>query len=84
MEQLISFVTHNFFVVIIVVGLIYQLFFRKSPLERQRNRMPDFGGDGQHHPPRLTTAARGTDAYAPCEAGTDAIAAAAHCCCGGL
>jgi len=50
MEDLISFVTHNFYFVIVIVGIIYSLFFRKSPLERSPNRMPDFGG-GQR-PPR--------------------------------
>lgn len=49
MEQLISFAMNNFFIVIIIVGILYQLFFRKSPLEK-RNRMPDFGG-GQQRPP---------------------------------
>jgi hypothetical protein len=45
-EKLISFVMNNFFIVVIVLGIIYSLFFRKSPLERRPNRMPDFGGGG--------------------------------------
>jgi hypothetical protein len=45
-EKLISFVMNNFFIVVIVLGIIYSLFFRKSPLERRPNRMPDFGGSG--------------------------------------
>ncbi|RKP55217.1 hypothetical protein D7Z26_08360 [Cohnella endophytica] len=48
MEQLISFLTHNFYFVIVVVGIFYSMFFRKSPIERKPNRMPDFGGSG--HP----------------------------------
>ncbi|MFC5467104.1 hypothetical protein ACFPPD_00105 [Cohnella suwonensis] len=52
MEQLISFVAHNFYFVIIVVGVIYSMFFRKSPLERKPNRMPDFGGAGRPAPQR--------------------------------
>ncbi|TFE31672.1 hypothetical protein [Cohnella luojiensis] len=52
MERLISFLMHNFYFVIIVVGIIYSLFFRKSPLERPPNRMPDFGGGGQNGPRR--------------------------------
>ena len=51
MEQLISFATKNFFIVIIIVGILYQLFFRKSPLEKPRNRMPDFGGGQPQRPP---------------------------------
>ncbi|WP_239617419.1 hypothetical protein [Cohnella mopanensis] len=48
MEELISFLTHNFYFVILAVGIIYSLFFRKSPLEnRPPNRMPDFGGSDQ-------------------------------------
>ncbi|MCD9022992.1 hypothetical protein [Cohnella silvisoli] len=47
MEQLISFVMKNLGIVIFVIGIIYALFFRKSPLERPPNRMPDFGGGGQ-------------------------------------
>lgn len=46
MEKLISFITSNFYFVILIVGIIYSLFFRKSPLERPRNGMPDFGGGG--------------------------------------
>ncbi|MFC5405117.1 hypothetical protein [Cohnella soli] len=51
MEQLISFLTHNFYFVFIVIGIIYSMFFRKSPLERPRNRMPDFGSGGAHSAP---------------------------------
>ncbi len=50
MEQLISFVMDNLGIVVIVVGIIYAMFFRKSPLERPPNRMPDFGGGGQRRP----------------------------------
>jgi hypothetical protein len=49
-EQVISFLMKNLGIVIIVVGVIYTLFFRKSPLERPPNRMPDFGGGGQQRP----------------------------------
>lgn len=52
MEQLARFVMDNFFIVVVAVGIIYSLFFRKSPLEKPRNRMPDFGGgQGQRRPP---------------------------------
>lgn len=57
MERILDFLMSNIYFVIIVIGLIYTMFFRKSPLERppqQRphhrppsrptNRMPDFGG----------------------------------------
>lgn len=56
MEKLIAFITHNPFILIIIVGLLYSMFFRKSPIEKppgnrpgQRpgsgpNRMPNFGG----------------------------------------
>lgn len=47
MGQLIAFVMDNFYVVLIIVGVIYSLFFRKSPIERPPNRMPDFGGGGR-------------------------------------
>jgi len=48
LEKLIQFLMSNFYFVIIVIGLVYSLFFRKSPLERKPpNRMPDFGGGGQ-------------------------------------
>jgi hypothetical protein len=50
-DKLVSLVMNNFFIVVIVVGLIYSLFFRKSPLEkRPPNRMPDFGGGQQRRP----------------------------------
>jgi hypothetical protein len=48
--KLISFLMGNLGIVIFVVGLIYALFFRKSPLEGPPNRMPDFGGGGQRRP----------------------------------
>ncbi len=53
MDQLVRFVMDNFVLVAIAVGIVYSLFFRKSPLERPRNRMPDFGGGngGQRRPP---------------------------------
>lgn len=56
MEKLIAFVTQNPFILIIIVGLLYSMFFRKSPIEKQPgqrpgskpgngpNRMPNFGG----------------------------------------
>ncbi|QMV40432.1 hypothetical protein [Cohnella cholangitidis] len=48
MEELISFLTNNFHFVIIAIGIIYSLFFRKSQQEQRRpNRMPDFGGGNQ-------------------------------------
>jgi hypothetical protein len=50
MEQLISYLINHLGIVIFVVGIIYALFFRKSPLERPPNRMPDFGGGGQRRP----------------------------------
>lgn len=47
MERLIEFLLNNFYFVIVAVGLIYGMFFRKSPEEGKRpNRMPDFGGGG--------------------------------------
>jgi hypothetical protein len=51
-ERLISFLSHNFYFVIMIVGIIYTMFFRKSPLERPPNRMPDFGGEGFPRPRR--------------------------------
>ncbi|MBW5444887.1 hypothetical protein GE107_02260 [Cohnella sp. CFH 77786] len=59
MEELISFLLKNFYIVIIIVGLIYTMFIRKSPLEkppanrpasRPGNRMPDFGGSPMFPP----------------------------------
>jgi len=53
LENLISFFVHNPFILIIVVGLLYSMFFRKSPIEKRpggrptqspSNRMPNFGG----------------------------------------
>jgi hypothetical protein len=47
-EELISFLANNFHFVIIAIGIIYSLFFRKSQQEQRRpNRMPDFGGGNQ-------------------------------------
>jgi hypothetical protein len=56
-EQLISFVMDNFYIVIIVLGIVYSLFFRKSPLERPPNRMPDFGGGGRPRPDQRPSSA---------------------------
>ncbi|MBB6636226.1 hypothetical protein [Cohnella thailandensis] len=48
MERLIEFLLGNIYYVVVVVGLIYAMFFRKSPDDAKRpNRMPDFGGGGQ-------------------------------------
>lgn len=45
MEKLISFLLSNFYFVIVVVGLLYGMFFRKGSGESKRpNQMPDFGG----------------------------------------
>ncbi len=53
MEQLVTFLTSNFQFVIVLVGILYFLFFRKSPLEkRPPNRMPDFGGEAHRRPER--------------------------------
>ncbi|TVY00533.1 hypothetical protein [Cohnella terricola] len=54
MEELLSFLSRNFYIVFIIIGLLYSMFFRKSPIEkRPPNRMPDFGGEGQQrHPER--------------------------------
>jgi hypothetical protein len=46
-EDLISLLTNNFHFVIIAIGIIYSLFFRKSQTERPRTRWPDVGGDGE-------------------------------------
>ena len=67
MEQLISFFTHNPFILIIIAGLLYSMFFRKSPIEKPpgnrpanpanpanrpaTGRMPNFGGS-QVFPPK--------------------------------
>lgn len=40
MEELISFLTENFYVVFIVIGIIYSLFFRQSPAEKPQNSRP--------------------------------------------
>jgi len=48
LDELVTFLFKNFQFVIIVIGIVYYLFFRKSPLERRSpNRMPDFGGEMQ-------------------------------------
>lgn len=52
MEDLISLLTNNFHFVIIAIGIIYSLFFRKSQTERPRTRWPDVGGDGEQHSSR--------------------------------
>lgn len=53
MEQLIEFLTSNFQFVIVIIGIAYFLFFRKSPLEKQStNRMPDFGGEARRRSER--------------------------------
>ncbi|MBB6729712.1 hypothetical protein [Cohnella zeiphila] len=52
MEQAMDFLGRYYFLIIIAVGLIYSLFFKKSPLEKGPakrkpvSRMPDFGGGG--------------------------------------
>lgn len=50
MEQLISLVMDNIYVVVIIVGIIYSLFSRKSPIERRPKRMPDIEGGGRPRP----------------------------------
>lgn len=40
MERLIEFLLSNFYYVIIVIGLVYTMFFRKSPLERPPENRP--------------------------------------------
>lgn len=52
MEDLISLLTNNFYFVIIAIGIIYSLFFRKSQTERPRTRWPDVGGDGEQRSSR--------------------------------
>ncbi|MBN2983306.1 hypothetical protein [Cohnella algarum] len=57
MDRLIDFVFNNIHFIVIVVGIIYAMFFRKSPLEKNPpGRMPDFGGGSgrprQMQPPR--------------------------------
>lgn len=52
MEDLISLLTNNFHFVIIAIGIIYSLFFRKSPNERPPNRRPDVGGDDRQRSSR--------------------------------
>jgi hypothetical protein len=51
-EQLIAFAMDNFFIVAIVLGVIYSMFFRKSPVERKPNHMPDIGRGGSTRPGR--------------------------------
>ncbi len=38
MEQLLDFIFSNFYFVLILIGLFYTMFFRKSPLEKPENR----------------------------------------------
>ncbi|WP_027091132.1 hypothetical protein [Cohnella thermotolerans] len=54
MEAIIEFLIRHYYVVIVVVGLVYGMFFRKSPLEKPNpnRRMPDFGGGGELRRPR--------------------------------
>ncbi|WP_276355987.1 hypothetical protein [Cohnella caldifontis] len=61
MQAVIDFVMGHLYLVIVVIGLIYTMFFRKSPLEkppqnrppnRPANRMPDFGGSPVFPVPR--------------------------------
>lgn len=73
MEKLIAFFVQNPFILIIIVGLLYSMFFRKSPLEKRppgnrpggrpgtgSNRMPNFGGS-----PVFAPKPQQTDAGAP-------------------
>jgi hypothetical protein len=43
---IIGFLLDNLLLLAVAVGLLYALFFRRSPIERPPNRMPDFGGGG--------------------------------------
>jgi hypothetical protein len=65
MEQLLDFLGRYYFLVVIAAGLVYTLFFKKSPLEKDAkpkpsSRMPNFGGGGlpgptvRRVPPRAT------------------------------
>ncbi|WP_027088284.1 hypothetical protein [Cohnella panacarvi] len=40
----------SLFLIVVAIGIIYQLFVRKSPLDKRPNRMPDFGGPQQRRP----------------------------------
>ncbi|THF72777.1 hypothetical protein [Cohnella fermenti] len=47
MEKLIDFILSNIYFVIVAIGLVYGMFFRKSSDSGKKpNRMPDFGGGG--------------------------------------
>jgi hypothetical protein len=61
LQALADFLMGHLYMVILVIGLIYAMFFRKSPLERPpqnrpprrpANRMPDFGGSPMFPAPR--------------------------------
>ncbi len=53
MEQLVTFLTSNIQFVIVIVGILYFLFFRKSSLEKRApNRMPEFRGEVHGQPER--------------------------------
>ncbi|REK61089.1 MAG: hypothetical protein C6P35_17685 [Cohnella sp.] len=60
MERLIDFIVDNYLYIAVVVGILYTLFFRQSPLEKNPpGRMPDFGGGGglgRPHPPQRPSA----------------------------
>ncbi|MFC4305581.1 hypothetical protein [Cohnella boryungensis] len=44
MEDLISFLANNFHIVLIVIGVIYSIFFRKRPLDgKPPKQMPEYG-----------------------------------------
>ncbi|MFC5703660.1 hypothetical protein ACFPVX_20435 [Cohnella faecalis] len=52
-EKLFSFLLGHIYIVVVVIGFIYSIFFRKSPIEKKPpNRMPDFGGGGSMLPQR--------------------------------
>lgn len=53
--KLISFLIENIYVVVVVLGILYTIFFRTSPIEkRPPNRMPDFGGGSPLGIPKRT------------------------------
>jgi hypothetical protein len=45
-NALVDYLLKHFVFVIVIVGFLYAVLFRKSPIERPPNRMPDFGGGG--------------------------------------
>ncbi|MFC4599356.1 hypothetical protein [Cohnella hongkongensis] len=71
MEELITFLTSNIQFLIVIIGIVYFLFFRKSPLEkRTQNRMPDFGGESRRpteRPVRPVPAQTRPERYEPVE-----------------